>query len=184
MSHIVDAMVAELTGALSRVAGFFVISTTTGFTYKSRSVDLAQIGQELGVRYVVEGSLQKAGPALRVFVQLVEAQTGHMIWRERFDGTMDDLFDLQDAVAEGVAVALEPTMMQAEALRAAARPTGNLRAYDLCMRAAPMALRLDSLASLETSHELLKRALEIDPDYVAAKGYYCVAHTGALAARW
>ncbi|MEQ8365481.1 MAG: winged helix-turn-helix domain-containing protein [Roseicyclus sp.] len=182
--YLVDGIVTEINAALSRVSAFFVISSTSSFTYKGRAVDLARVGAELGVRYIVEGSIQQAGDQLRIFTQLVEAETGRTIWQERFDGTASEIFDLQDRVAESVAGALEPKLIWAEAARANAKPTDSLTAYDLCLRAAPLVSRQDSLSRLEDGLALLRQALEIDPGYTEAKGFVCLAHTGAVAARW
>lgn len=182
--YLVDGMVGEITAALSRVPTFLVISTTSSFTYRGRSVDLVQVGRELGVRYVMEGSIQRAGERLRIFAQVVEAETGHMIWSERFDGTDADIFELQDAVAERVAGAMEPTMIWAEAARARAKPTESLTAYDLCLRAAPMVYRQNRLSDLTESMDLTRRAMALDPGYDQAKALFVYAHTCALATRW
>ncbi|WP_167766964.1 winged helix-turn-helix domain-containing protein [Jannaschia formosa] len=182
--YLVDGIVGEITAALSRVPTFLVISTTSSFTYRGRSVDLAQVGRELGVRYVMEGSIQQAGTRLRIFAQVVEAETGHMIWSDRFDGTTADIFDLQDAVAERVAGALEPTMIWAEAARARAKPTESLTAHDLCLRAAPMVYRQNRLSDLTEAMDLTRRAMELDPDYEQAKALFAYSHTCALATRW
>lgn len=181
--YLVDGIVAEITAALSRVSGFLVISSTSSFTYKGRVVDLAEVGRELGVRYVLEGSIQKAGERLRIFTQLVEAETSHMIWQNRFDGQVSDIFDLQDQIAEEVAGALEPRLIWAEAARTRSKPTESLTAYELCLRAAPLVSRLDRPDSLEEGLRLLREALQRDPGYVQAKAYYCLAHTGAVATR-
>lgn len=182
--YLVDGIVTEITGALGRVGGFFVTSSTSTFTYKGRAVDLAEVGRELGVRYVLEGSIQAAGERLRIFTQLVEAETGRMIWQDRFDGEMGEIFDLQDRVAENVAGALEPRLIWAEAARATAKPTENLSAYELCLRAAPMVFKLHSTESLEQGLALIRQALELDPDYVHAKALFCYAHSCAFATRW
>ena len=181
--YLVDGIVSEITTALSRVSAFFVISSTSSFTYKGRAVDLAQVGHELGVRYVVEGSIQRAGDRLRIFTQVVEAETGHTIWQERFDGEVTDIFDLQDKVAEEVAGALEPKLIWAEAARSRAKPTESLTAYDLCLRAAPLVIRLDRLEYLDEGLRMLEDAMTRDPGYVYAKALYCLAHTGAVATR-
>jgi TolB-like protein len=130
--YLVDGIVTEIIAALSRVSGFFVISSTSSFTYKGRAVDLAQVGRELGVRYVLEGSIQQAGDRLRIFTQLVEAESGHTIWQNRFDGQVSEIFDLQDQIAEEVAGALEPKLIWAEAARTRTKPTDSLTAYELC----------------------------------------------------
>ena len=181
--YLVDGIVTEIITALSRVSGFFVISSTSSFTYKGRAVDLAQVGCELGVRYILEGSIQRAGERLRIFTQLVEADSGHSIWQNRFDGQVADIFDLQDQIAEEVAGALEPKLIWAEAARSRAKPTESLTAYELCLRAAPLVSRMDSPANLDEGLRLLREALKRDPGYVQAKAFYCYAHTGAVATR-
>jgi TolB-like protein len=183
-AYMVDGIVNEITSALARVSSFFVISNTSTFTYRGKAVDLGEVGRDLGVRYILEGSIQKAGDRLRIFTQLVEAKTARMIWHDKFDGSAGDIFDLQDAVAERVAGALEPKLIWAEAARAQSKPTDNLQAYDLCMQAAPLVMRQNTLSNLEVGLDLLKRALALDPDYIRAKGLYCYGHTGSFAARW
>lgn len=182
--YLVDGIVNEIITALSRVSSFFVISSTSSFTYKGRAVDLAEVGRALGVRYVLEGSIQQAGDQMRIFTQLVEAENGHTIWRDRFDGQASALFDLQDRVAERVAAALEPKLIWAESARAQAKPTESLAAYDLCLRAAPLVYRQNTEASVVEGIALLKQALDLDPDYMLAKALICYAHTGAVATRW
>jgi len=182
--YMVDGIVNEITSALARVSSFFVISTTSTFTYRGKAIDLTEVGRDLGVRYILEGSIQKAGDRLRIFTNLVEAKTARMIWHDRFDGTTEDIFELQDTVAAQIAGALEPKLIWAEAARAQAKPTDNLQAYDLCMQAAPLVMRQNTLSNLQDGLELLNRALALDPDYIRAKGLYCYAHTGSFAARW
>ncbi|PWJ16239.1 winged helix-turn-helix domain-containing tetratricopeptide repeat protein [Jannaschia seohaensis] len=182
--YLVDGIVTEVISALSRVSGFFVISSTSTFTYKGRSVDLAEVGQELGVRYVLEGSIQTAGNRIRIFTQLVEAESGHTLWQERFDGTDADIFDLQDEVAQSVAGALEPKLQWAEVARAQAQPTENLAAYDLCLRATPLLLKLHAPELLDEGLALLDKALALDPDFIQAHALYAYSHTSAFATRW
>lgn len=182
--YLVDGIVNEVIMALSRVSGFFVISSTSSFTYKGRMVDLSEVGRELGVRYVLEGSIQQAGDQMRIFTQLVEADSGHTIWRDRFEGQASEIFDLQDRVAERVAAALEPKLIWAESARAKAKPTDSLAAYDLCLRAAPLVYRQNTLDSLLEALDLLENALVLDPSYLQAKALICYAHTGAVATRW
>lgn len=129
--YLVDGVVNEIITAQSRVSYLFLISSTSSFTYKGRTVDLADVGTELGVRYVLEGSLQQAGDQLRIFAQLIEAEIGQTVWRDRFDGHASDIFDLQDRVAEHVAGVLEPKLIWSEAARARSKPTESLAAYDL-----------------------------------------------------
>ena len=183
-AYMVDGIVNEITSALARVSSFFVISTTSTFTYRGRAVDLGEVGRDLGVRYILEGSIQKAGDRLRIFTQLVEAKTARMIWHDRFDGSAEDIFDLQERVAENVAAAIEPKLIWAEAARARAKPTDSLKAYDLCMKATPLAMRQNALSDLEEALDLLGQALALDPNYIQAKALICYAHTGSFAARW
>lgn len=182
--YLVDGIVTEVISALSRVSGIFVISSTSTFAYKGRSVDLSEVGAELGVRYVLEGSIQAAGNRIRIFTQLVEAESGHTIWQDRFDGTSDDIFDLQDMVAERVAGALGPKLMMAEAARAREKPTENLAAYDLCLRATPILMKLHAPELIGEGLALLDQALALDPNYIRAHALYCYAHTSAFATRW
>ena len=182
--YLVDGIVNAVIGALSQVSSFLVISSTSSFTYKGRAVDLSDVGRELGVRYILEGSIQQAGARLRIFTQLVEAATGATIWRDRLDGGTDEIFELQDEVAARVAAALEPKLIWAEAAWSRKKPTENLTAYDLCLRAAPLVYRQNSLSQLEEGLDLLRQALDLDPDYTNAKALICYAHTGALATRW
>ena len=182
--YLVDGIVSAVITALSRVSSFFVISSTSSFIYKGRSVDLAEVGQQLGVRYILEGSIQQAGDQIRIFTQLVEAATGHILWQDRFDGRASEIFDLQDRVAEHVAGALEPKLILTEAARARAKPTENLAAYDLCLRATPLVYRPTSLPLLEEGIALLRQTLEMDPGYVYAKALICYGYAGAFASRW
>jgi TolB-like protein len=182
--YLVDGIVTEITTALSRVSGIFVISSTSSFTYKGRTVDLAEVGRDLGVRYVLEGSIQQAGQRLRIFTQLAEAGTGHTLWQERFDGSTDDIFELQDEVAARVAGALEPKLIWAEAARARAKPTGSLAAYDLCLRALPLIAKLHAPEALSEGLTLIRQALALDAGYIHAHALVCYAHTSSFATRW
>jgi adenylate cyclase len=168
-------MVEEITAALSRMAGLFVIARNSSFTYKGRSVDVRQVGQELGVRYVVEGSVRRAGDRVRITGQLVEAATGAHLWSDRFEGTLADAFDLQDRTAEGLAGAIEPTLRRAEIERAHRKPTDSLDAYDLFLRALPLVLAMTPKANSEAL-QLLHRALALDPEYAVASALRSWCH--------
>jgi len=135
--YFADGMVEDITTALSRFRGLFVIARNSAFTYKGRAVDVRQVGHDLGVRYVLEGSVRRAGGRVRITGQLVEAETGHHLWADRFDGTVDEVFDLQDGVTSAVAAAIEPRVQRAEIERAQRKPTADLTAYDLYLRALP-----------------------------------------------
>src|SRR5467141_3471155 len=133
--YFADGMVEEIITALSRIRWLFVIARNSSFTYKNRAVDVKQVGRELGVRYVLEGSVRKGGNRVRITGQLVDATNGTHLWADRFDGSLEDVFDLQDRVAVSVAGVIEPTLQAAEMRRSAARPTTGLSAYDLYLRA-------------------------------------------------
>ena len=121
--------------ALSRIRWLFVIARNSSFTYRGRAVDVKQVGRELGVRYVLEGSVRKAGGRVRITAQLIDAAGGAHLWADRFDGSLEDVFELQDQVANSVAGAIEPALQAAETARLAYRPTRDLTAYDLYLRA-------------------------------------------------
>ena len=136
--YFADGMVEEIITALSRIRWLFVIARNSTFTYKGQTVDVRQIGRELGVRYVLEGSVRKAGQKVRITAQLVEANSGAHLWADRFDGSLEEVFDLQDKVASSVAGVIEPALQAAETARSAHRPTNDLTAYDLYLRAYAM----------------------------------------------
>jgi TolB-like protein/class 3 adenylate cyclase len=136
--YFADGMVEEIITALSRIHWLFVIARNSTFTYKGRAVDVKQVGRELGVRYVLEGSVRKGGNRVRITGQLIDAFTGAHLWADRFDGLIEDVFELQDEVASSVAGIIEPTLQAAETARSAHRPTNDLAAYDLYLRAYAM----------------------------------------------
>ncbi len=181
--YLVDGIVADLISVLSRVPGIFVIAASSSFKYKGEVVSLRDVGAELGVRYVLEGGIQLGGDRLRITTQLVEAQTSHTLWSERFVGTTQDVFALQDQIIERTAAALELNVMFAEAGRARHAPTGDIRAYDLCLQAAPRAMRVSTRADLDAVLDLLDRALALDPGYAYAKALKARAYMMATGAR-
>ena len=132
--YFADGMVEEIITALSRTGWLFVIARNSSFTYKGRAVDVRQVGRELGVRYVLEGGVRKAGKRVRITGQLIDATTGMHLWADRFEGTLDDIFDLQDRVAASVVGAISPQLEQAEIARAKRKPTASLDAYDYHLR--------------------------------------------------
>ena len=162
--HVADGVVEEIIAALSRVRSFFVISRNSSFTYRERSVDPRQVSRELGVRYVVEGSVRKSGSRLRIVAQLIDATTGNHIWGERYQGDASDIFDLQDRVTEAVVGALEPSITVTEIERARRKRPESLTAYDLVMRALPAIWSQDSEMT-EGGLSLAKQAIELDPSY-------------------
>jgi TolB-like protein len=133
--YFADGMVEEIITALSRISWLFVIARDSTFTYKGRAVDVKEVGRELGVRYVLEGSVRKAGTRVRITGQLIDALTGAHLWADRFDGSLEDVFELQDKIAISVAGVIEPALQAAEMRRSAARSTTDLGAYDLYLRA-------------------------------------------------
>jgi TolB-like protein/class 3 adenylate cyclase/tetratricopeptide (TPR) repeat protein len=159
--YFADGMVEEIITALSRIRWLFVIARNSSSTYKGRSVGVKQVGRELGVRYVLEGSVRKGGNRVRITAQLIEADTGAHLWADRFDGTLEDIFDLQDKVAINVAGVIEPALQAAEVRRSAARPTHDVTAYDLYLRALATYYPITEERLLE-SLELLQQAIAID----------------------
>ena len=178
--YFVDGMVEEIITALSRIRWLFVIARNSSFTYKGRAVDVKQVGRELGVRYILEGSVRQAGNRVRITGQLIDTTTGTNIWADRFDGALNDVFELQDQIASTVAGAIEPKLRLAEFQRASRKPTESLDAYDLYLRA--MFLRQQySLDSIRAAIVLAERAIEIDPDYAPALAMigWCRVHLRA-----
>jgi adenylate cyclase len=160
--YFADGMVEEIITALSRIRWLFVIARNSSFTYKGQAVDVKQVGRELGVRYVLEGSVRKAGNRVRITGQLIDAVTGAHLWADRFDGLLEDVFELQDKVASSVAGVIEPALQAAETARSAARPTHDLTAYDLYLRAYAM---VSSSARVPEALRLVEQAIARDPHY-------------------
>jgi adenylate cyclase len=165
--YFVDGIVEEITTAISRLPWLFVIARNSSFIYKGRAVDVKQVARELGVRYVLEGSIRKAGNRVRISGQLIDTATSAHIWADRFDGSLDDIFDLQDQVASSVVGAIEPKLRSSEIARATRKPANSLDAYDLYLRAFAR-FHAYSKESLREAIALLKRALAIDPSYAPA----------------
>ena len=167
--YFVDGLVEDITTALSCVRSFFVIARNSAFTYKGRAVDVRQVGRELGVRYVLEGSVRKAGGRIRITGQLIDATTGAHLWADRFDGAADDVFDLQDRVTEAVAGAVEPSLTRAEIARAEQKATQDLGAYDLYLRGMALYNRY-AAHEADDAQALFLRAAGLDPHFGAAWG--------------
>jgi TolB-like protein len=166
-AYFADGVTDEITLALSRFRSFLVIASGSAFTFKDRQPDVREVGRVLGVRYVLEGSVRRAGERLRISGQLVEASTGAHLWADRFEGAADDLFALQDRVTEAVAAALEPRIQQAEIERALRKPTPNLSAYDLYLRALPHVYPWTA-ADAAIAGPLLEEAVARDPKFARA----------------
>lgn len=165
--YFADGVVEGLTAALSRIRSFFVIARNSAFAYKGRPTNVIDIGRELGVAYVLEGSVQRAGGSLRITVQLIETTTGAHLWAEKFDGADSELFDLQDRIIEQVAGALQPSIRKAEIDRAARKRPHDMGAYDYAMRAMRHVWMQEPVEAAKAL-ELLESALKIDPDYPLA----------------
>ncbi len=165
--YFADGMVEEITTAVARLPWLFVIARNSAFTYKGKAIDVKQVARELGVRYVLEGSVRKAANRVRITGQLIDTATGAHIWADRFDGALDDIFELQDQVASSVAGAIEPKLRLAEIQRTARKPTENLNAYDLYLRALDE-FRKPALGGSDAAISLLRQALSVDPSYAPA----------------
>ena len=162
--YFADGMVEEIITALSRIRWLFVIARNSSFTYKGQVVNVKQVGRELGVRYVLEGSVRKAGGRVRITAQLIDALSGTHLWADRFDGLPEDIFDVQDKVASSVAGVIEPAVQAAEIARSADRPTTDLTAYELYLRALPNCHSWER-ERIHTALELLQQAIERDPSF-------------------
>jgi adenylate cyclase len=165
--YLADGIVEAITAALSCIRSFFVIARSSAFTYKGRSTNARDVGKELGVAYLLEGSVQKAGTRVRIIVQLIETEGGAHVWSSRFDGAIDDFFDLEDRITEQVAGALQPSIRIAEIARSRRKRPQDLGSYDYTMRSMPHVWALEKDESAKAL-ELLEKALAIDPQYPLA----------------
>ena len=181
--YFADGMVEEIITALSRIRWLFVIARNSSFTYKGQAVDVKQVGRELGVRYVLEGSVRKAGQRVRITGQLIDAQSGTHLWADRFDGSLEDIFELQDRVAISVAGVIEPALQAAEMRRSAARPTTDLSAYDLYLRALAAFYQLTRQGTFEALG-LLEQAIAIDRHYAPALSWAANCHRYLVINGW
>jgi TolB-like protein len=165
--YFADGVVEDIIGALSRMRWLFVIARNSSFTYKGRAVDVKQVGRELGVRYVLEDSVRKAGNRVRVTGQLIDTTAGAHLWAERFDSTLDDIFDLHDELATSVVGAIAPQLERAEIRRAKRKPTEKLDAYDYYLRGMASFHR-GNRAGMNDALPLFYQAIERDPDFASA----------------
>ena len=182
-AYFADAVVEEITATLSRIGDFLVIARHSAFAYKGRSVDVRQVGRELGVRYVLEGSVRRVGERIRITAQLVESATAAHIWAGKAEGAASDLFDLQDRIAEMVAGAVYPSVRKAEIERAMMKRPDSLEAYDLVMRALPH-LWAHRMHENPEAIALLDQALELDPHYGLAAALSAWAHAQQIVYNW
>jgi TolB-like protein/class 3 adenylate cyclase/Tfp pilus assembly protein PilF len=181
--YFADGVVEEIITALSRFRSLFVIARNSTFTYKGKAVDIRTVSQELGVQYVLEGSVRKAGNRVRITAQLIRADTGAHIWAERYDGDLTDVFDLQDRVAADVVGAIAPRLEQAEIDRAKRKPTENLGAYDCYLRGMASYYLLTA-ESVDEALRLFYRAIELDPGFALAHGMAALCYQARRARAW
>ena len=173
--YFADGMVEDIITALSRFKELFVIARNSSFVYKGKAVDIQQVSRELGVRYLLEGSVRKAGNRVRITGQLIDAATRAHLWADKFDGALEDIFALQDGVTESVIGALAPTLQKTEFERVGRKPPDNLDAYDYVLRALPHIFANTPLEA-RTAIPLLTEALRRDPDYALAHALLSGAH--------
>jgi adenylate cyclase len=181
--YFADGMVEEIITALSRIRWLFVIASNSSFTYKGQAIDVRQVGRELGVRYVLKGSVRKAGDRVRITAQLIDALTGTHLWADRFDGSLEDVFDLQDQVASSVAGVIEPTLQAAETARSAGRPTSDLAAYDLYLRAIATFFPITKERIVEALG-LLEQAIALDQIYGPALSWAAMCQLLLITNGW
>jgi adenylate cyclase len=168
--YFVDGIVEDIITGLSRIKWLFVIARYSSVIYKGKAVDVRQVGRELGVRYVLEGGVRKAGARLRITAQLLEAETGAHLWADRYDGAIEDVFDLQDKITQSIVGIIEPNLRRAEIERAQRKRPDSIDAYDLYLRALPhLGSVMPEDAAIGMRH--LEEALKLDPNYAAAHAY-------------
>ena len=180
--YFADGVVEDIITAFSRTKALFVIARNSSFAYKGKSPDVRQVGHELGVRYVLEGSVRKAGDRVRITGQLIDASTGSHIWADRIDGRLEDIFELQDAVTSQVVGAIVPALEQAEIARAK-RNAGSLEAYDYYLRGLASHYRYTREGTAEAL-ALLQRAVELDPDFALAYAVQARCYVARRSMAW
>jgi adenylate cyclase len=181
--YFADGMVEEIITALSRIRWLLVIARNSSFTYKGQAIDVKQVGRELGVRYVLEGSVRKADGRMRIATQLIETATGMHLWADRFDGSLGDVFDLQDKIAISAAGVIEPALQAAEMHRSVERPTIDLGAYDLYLRALAASYPM-AKEGLAEALRLLEQAIAIDGHYGPALSWAAVCQVQLFINGW
>ena len=173
--YFADGIVEDIITALSRFKSLFVIARNSSFAYKGRSPDIRQVGRDLGVKYVLEGSVRRAGNRLRITAQLIDAQSGAHAWADRFEGSPADVFDFQDEVTKKVVVAVAPRVERAEVARALRRPLGNTDAYDCYLKGLAY-LSFPSAETVDQALDLFSKASALDPDFASAHGLAMFCH--------
>jgi adenylate cyclase len=181
--YFADGIAEDLITALSRFRWFFVIARNSSFTYKGKAADVKQIGRELGVQYVIEGSVRKAGDRVRITAQLIEAETSNHLWAERYDRKLEDIFELQDELTQTISAAIEPELLSSEHDRTLRKPTGDLTAWDLFQQGAAQLWKRDR-ENIESASKLFRQALDLDPNFGQASGYLAYAAYLLLILEW
>jgi len=181
--YFADGMVEDIITALSRFKSLFVIARNSSFTYKGKAVDIRQVGRELGVRYVLEGSIRKAGGKVRITGQLIDAASGAHLWADRFDGTLEDIFELQDKVASSVVGAVAPNVTHAEIERAKRKPPSNLNAYDYFLKGQSAHWRYTKDGT-EEAISLYEQAIALDEQFAAAHAALATAFYQRTIQQW
>jgi TolB-like protein len=182
--YFADGVVEEIITVLSRFSGLFVIARNSSFAYKGRAVDVKQVGRELGVRYVLEGSVRKTANRVRITGQLVDTSNGAHLWADRFDSALEDILDIQDHVTASVVNAVAPKLEQAEIERAYRKPTESLGAYDYFLRGNDKAYQEDREESVSEALRLFSRAIELDPGFAAAYAMAAYCYLLRKGRRW
>jgi TolB-like protein len=181
--YFADEMVEDIITALSRFKSLFVIARNSSFAYKGKPVDIKQVGRELGVGYVLEGSVRKSGNRVRITGQLIDAPRGGHLWADRFDGGLEDIFDLQDQVTTRVVGIIEPTVEQAEVRRATTKSAVNLDAYDYFIRGMASLYR-STKEGIDDALQDYSKAIELDPNFAAPCGWSTIAYTRKKQGLW
>jgi len=181
--YFIDGVVEDIISALSRIRWLFVIARNSSFTYKGRAVDVKQVGRELGVRYVLEGSMRKAAYRVRITGQLIDATTGAHVWADRFEGNLDDIFALQDQISASVVGVIAQQLERIEIERAKRKPTGSLDAYDCYLRGRA-AVNRGSREAIDEGLPLLYKAIDLDPDFASAYAMAAWCHFWRKINRW
>ncbi len=181
--YFADGIVEEITAALSKVRSFFVVARNSSFSFKGKHTEIKQVSRQLGVRYVLEGSVRKSGNRVRITAQLIDGINDRHVWADQFDGTIEDIFDLQDQITESVVGAIEPRLRSSEIERSRRKPTANLNAYDCFLRALPHAHAMTQEGNDEALR-LASRAIELDPRYASAMALAAWCYTLRVAHGW
>src|SRR6266581_4761276 len=181
--YFADGITDDIITALTRFRWFFVIARNSSFAYKDKSVDVKQVARDLGVRYLLEGSVRKSGPRVRISAQLIDATSGSHIWAERYDLELTELFAIQDEIAERVAGAIEPELLKTEGAQAAARHTGNMTAWDLVRRGTWHFHQVTRENHLR-ARELFREACKLDPDLPEAHIWLARVSAGVVPYGW